>query len=433
MMASLLSLSTKSMANQCFTANRHVLFSCLALLFVVMFQSILEAQIFRRPIQQPRQQNVLQPTAQPIIEANESNVARLDLIEQEATGVGRNQREALNAAWSEAVSSVLGMSGVERLLIENSELKQNEVRTFSGGFVASYDTIRGPTVGADGMVEITILAKVRRNAPDSELREISAGRVNWQDFSGEVSTRTRSRDDGIAVLKFRIERHLMDCISTVVHTDFQLDRNRRGVLEIRTTVDNNKYNSFVRDFTDDLGRLGIRSSGNRLITLEQREVNFRSPAGPRGRVTVMRTTDRGQPLTASTGGNGVLYIARAQQGRGQQMTFDRYDLPRDVFAAIQDSLFKILEHRRGIVELRDVNGRILDNPDYHLFVPFHNKSEDRPIFIFPLLATTDLRMRVWENPDDGFFPGTPEYRNEIELNISPSDLIRIHTHRLRFE
>ena len=85
------------------------------------------------------------------------------------------------------------------------------------------------------------------------------------------------------------------------------------------------------------------------------------------------------------------------------------------------------------MELRDVNGRILDAPSYRLFVPFHHKSEDRPIFIFPLLASTEPRLRVWENPDDGFFPGTPEYREELDLDILPNDLRRIHTHRFRLE
>jgi hypothetical protein len=93
-----------------------------------------------------------------------------------------------------------------------------------------------------------------------------------------------------------------------------------------------------------------------------------------------------------------------------------------------------LEKKNRILELRDAYDSIVAEPPYRMFVPFHYRHEGRPILLFPLLATSPNVMRVWEDtnqPHDGFYPGVPEYSEEIILNRPLES--SIHGHTFRFE
>jgi hypothetical protein len=358
--------------------------------------------------------------------------------EVRATGRGKNQIEALEAALHAAALQVNGTMTSTVEAVRNGE---GFVRryVFSGAFVESYK-VEGVETTGEG-VDIYILAQVRpMDSVTIFRRSVIAAGGNWANYFAERDTMEYQLDAGIGVLQTLIKVHLMNCISTSI-TPRSNHFQGTETLEFRTTVDYEKYNDFAAKFTDQLRRMGINSTGSRSITLEQREVELRKRTIRRqDKATIMYTpsTDRGLPLTASTGNNGVLYIARTpisfRQGQRQQVNFVRYEfsLPHKVFSAIEDSFSELLEKRIRVLEFRDEFDKIVDEYPYRrMFVPFHFKNDDRPIFLFPLLAVSE--ERVWENPHDGFYPGAPDFIEEIRWNKRFDRQIHGHGHTFRFE
>lgn len=85
-----------------------------------------------------------------------------ELIEVTATGVGKDEASSEKEALISAVKQAVGAFMDAETLIENEEILYDRILTLSDGFVSEYRIVGSPRMRQDGLLETTILAKVKR-------------------------------------------------------------------------------------------------------------------------------------------------------------------------------------------------------------------------------------------------------------------------------
>jgi len=365
-----------------------------------------------------------------------------DTINVTATGIGKDKEAALKDALRAAVEQAVGVLVDAETVVVNDDLIRDKILTFSGGFVQTYKQLGEPRVRDDGLVYVRISAEVKRNELGAELRKTGVTKepLDGESLIAERMTKIRSREDGIEMLKWMIEERLLNCISVSKAAEPRFDLNQnKVVLEIRTTLDYAKYSVFVKHFTDVLKKLGVQYEGSRAFTIERRNRTNRLvtaidlvDSGTSRQVQFVPVQTRGGVRWEST--DCMLYIGTsrwrvlASEGQKSRVDFGVYELPREIFDEIRNSLITLKE-KLTIIALLDDEDRTVAigktpvcRPFYDLSTRFQQKA---PIMFFPSLSR-------WEG-DLSFWPGIPEHREEIYLDIPMDDMKRIRNIQFRYE
>lgn len=79
-----------------------------------------------------------------------------------ANGVGDTVKSAERAAFRAAVEKVVGTLVDAETLVANDEIVQTRILAYSNGFVETFETVEGPSKNADGLLAVTIRARVRK-------------------------------------------------------------------------------------------------------------------------------------------------------------------------------------------------------------------------------------------------------------------------------
>jgi len=242
--------------------------------------------------------------------------------------------------------------------------------------------------------------------------------IDWERLFAERFAKMQSREDGLDMIQWMIEEHLMSCISVsqAAVPRFDIDK-KKVVLEIQTTLNYDKYDVFVKRFAEVLRKMeGVKYEGKREFTIRRVESNLYL-SNVRQLATSISSADRGAEPYSTQTANPMLYIgtsrwrALTQVGQENQVNFDGYGLPRDVFNEIRNNLI-LLRNRSIVIELLDGENNTVAVGKTQSCYPFGiGNLVNMPILFYPSLGSTrGSATQIW--------PGTLEHKEEIIRNPS---------------
>jgi hypothetical protein len=142
-----------------------------------------------------------------------------------STGLGNSPKEAEKQALSEAVRQVVGALLDAKTLIENENVIEDRILTVNSGFVDGYEIISPARLNSDGVYELTIRARIRRNTIATALEKAGVrGEIAGQNLWAEATTRTMNAEDACQMLTLK----LPELIQGMVTIDYA-DENGRSI------------------------------------------------------------------------------------------------------------------------------------------------------------------------------------------------------------
>lgn len=153
----------------------------------------------------------------PSSQITQTEVVGDGVVKVVARGVGTDKDAALKDAYRDAVERAVGMYVDAEAMMQNDELVKDEVLTHSNAYVTHYDEIGAEKVLEGGLVQVRIVATVKRQALTAKLRDVMPAQVvnlntsALQDAHAKlVSTEKRGEDAAMTLVKigenWRVEK-----------------------------------------------------------------------------------------------------------------------------------------------------------------------------------------------------------------------------------
>ena len=136
------------------------------------------------------------------------------------TGIGTTLESAEKQALASAIRQAVGAYMDSKTIVENEEIIQDRILSVSNAFVEKYEVVGQPKKSSDGLVEITILARVKTNQVVQALKEnnLISGEVAGQNLWAEASTKVMNAQDAVAMLEAKIPE-LIKSVVTITPLD----------------------------------------------------------------------------------------------------------------------------------------------------------------------------------------------------------------------
>jgi hypothetical protein len=136
------------------------------------------------------------------------------------TGIGTTLESAEKQALASAIRQAVGAYMDSKTIIKNEEVIQDRILSVSNAFVEKYEVVGQPKKSSDGLVEITILARVKTNQVVQALKEnnLISGEVAGQNLWAEASTKVMNAQDAVAMLEAKIPE-LIKSVVTITPLD----------------------------------------------------------------------------------------------------------------------------------------------------------------------------------------------------------------------
>ena len=240
----------------------------------------------------------LLPPSNPPAAAKPEQTAQPEIVEVVAQGMGIDANAALLNAYSNAVQQALGLYVDAETMVQNDQIVQDKILTYSKGFIQEATTVKQSQ--ANGLFQVNIRAKVKRQQllEQAKANNISVKAVEGVSLHAQVETQIKQESDAKALL----EKALLPLIGeTLLRADLAPSTqdqpnpiiNKEGSNEqfvtldyrVQLSVDESLYYNYVRnDLIPVLNSLATRKgefsmqyknkkwSNDRLILIEDNNV-----------------------------------------------------------------------------------------------------------------------------------------------------------------
>ena len=188
------------------------------------------------------------------------------LVDVIAVGVGMTQDEAHKAANKAAVVQVVGTMVDATTLVENDELVENRILTYSPGLIAESKIIGTPKKNANGLVTLKVKATVKKIA----LREkLAAAKLVSVAIDGEsLWAQAVSAQDNLAnaeaMIKDVLAKHTACVVAEPIpgrvgKSPLDYDPKTGEVFaNVRVRIDQAKYTQFANEVVDKIGPMATK-------------------------------------------------------------------------------------------------------------------------------------------------------------------------------
>ena len=188
------------------------------------------------------------------------------LVDVIAVGVGMTQDEAHKAANKAAVAQVVGTMVDATTLVENDELVENKILTYSPGLIAESKIIGTPKKNANGLVTLKVKATVKKIA----LREkLAAAKLVFVAIDGEsLWAQAVSAQDNLAnaaaMIKDVLAKHTACVVAEPVpgrtgKSPLDYDPKTGEIFaNVRVRIDQSKYTQFANEVVDKIGPMATK-------------------------------------------------------------------------------------------------------------------------------------------------------------------------------
>lgn len=214
---------------------------------------------------------LLHPSGDHVFADQQTSSATEEVV---AEGVGLDQPAALKDAIRNAVRQVVGTVVAAETVIENDELIEDKVLTYSGGFVKECKEISSRA--SDGLVRTKIRATVERNQVIAKLRaaNITMKAVDGKGMFAEIVTKLDSERDATALIAEAIKDFPLNCLEATVNEKPELiDKTSNGAtvrISVRYKADAKAYKAFSERLQQLLAKLAKATGEESLIAERNR-------------------------------------------------------------------------------------------------------------------------------------------------------------------
>jgi len=196
-----------------------------------------------------------------VLAATASAQSKEQLVDVVATGHGSTVREATKAALRSAVEAVVGTMVDATTLVQNDELIENEVLSYSAGMIASVKTIGEPKKSADGLYTVKVKASVKKGRIEEKLRAASVVNValDGADLFARMTAAKDNLSDAEAMIKSVLSKHISCIVAEAVpgkngKSPIDFDPKTGEVFaNVRVRIDQAKYTQFANEVIEMIG------------------------------------------------------------------------------------------------------------------------------------------------------------------------------------
>lgn len=182
-----------------------------------------------------------------------------DIVEVVAEGAGIDPGDALKDAFRNAVRQVVGTVVDAELLIKNDEIVDDQILTYSDGFVKKYDEVPGSKKSVGGLHRVKIKAQIERR---SVMAKLKAAKVTVMDVDGkslfaEAVTSAEAAENSTKLLAKTLG-DLPKVMSASVVGKPEYDRDKGElVVNVQVEVDAAAYREFSTILEHTLSKIAI--------------------------------------------------------------------------------------------------------------------------------------------------------------------------------
>ena len=135
-----------------------------------------------------------------------------------AEGVGATADEAIKDAFRNAVRQVVGTVVDAETLVKNDEVIEDEVLTYSGGFIKGHEEVDGSKKVKGGLHRIKIKAQVERRSVIAKLKaaNVTVKEVDGKGLFAKAVTQLDAEKDAASLLKKQFEGFPQSCITATI-------------------------------------------------------------------------------------------------------------------------------------------------------------------------------------------------------------------------
>lgn len=185
-----------------------------------------------------------------------------ELIEVVATGIGKDSENALKNALRAAIEQAVGTLVDSETLAKNDEVVNDQILSYSAGFVESHKVIGEPKT-SDGLVSIKINAQVRRTQLTQKLQaaNIHIKEVDGESFFGEVITKMEQQQSANDMINKALDGFPENCIvAKIIGKPDYNDINGKLILQMEVSVDTEVYNNFTQNLLSVLDKTASKKN-----------------------------------------------------------------------------------------------------------------------------------------------------------------------------
>jgi hypothetical protein len=296
-----------------------------------------------------------------------------------AEGIGKDEKEALKAAFRDAVGRVVGTLVDAETLVKNDAVISEKILEFSGGFVKTYETIKTEKTG-EGLIKIQIKATVEKLQITGRLTDVKVAvrDVRGEDLLAEKMTKDEAKKNATELLA-KLYTDLPSLLKAEAKGQPQLTDTRDGVyLDVMISVDEKRYGSFVKKAIGLLDKIAMVKDSTLVFgTSENGAVHYKPPAAPKGGGAKQFST---LPLLGQNTPKGyAIWLLTNIDRTGGQMQWNFYWVDADA----NESLKSIIGEVKLNVRLNDGDGNaviedksILYNANSQLNANLISRKED---------------------------------------------------------
>ena len=189
------------------------------------------------------------------------------LVEVFAVGSGLTQETAMKAANKAAVEQVVGTIIDATTRVENDELVEDRILTYSAGLIAD-SKIVGTPKSADGLITVKVKATVKKTALKEKLvaAKLISVELDGESLWAQMVSAQDNLADAEAMIKDVLSKHLACVVAEAVpgktgKSPLDLDPKTGEVFaNVRVRIDQEKYKQFAKDILDKLGPMSVREA-----------------------------------------------------------------------------------------------------------------------------------------------------------------------------
>ncbi len=187
----------------------------------------------------------LLPPSNPPTAAKPEQPAQPDIVEVVAQGMGIDANAALLNAYSNAVQQALGLYVDAETMVQNDQIVQDKILTYSKGFIQEATTVKKSQ--ANGLFQVNIRAKVKRQQllEQAKANNISVKAVEGVSLHAQIESQIKQEGDAKALLEKAL-LPLMDAtfLRTEVILPATLNKEKTGADDKFVTLDY-KFNLWI--------------------------------------------------------------------------------------------------------------------------------------------------------------------------------------------
>ena len=188
------------------------------------------------------------------------------LVDVIAVGVGMTQDEAHKAANKAAVAQVVGTMVDATTLVENDELVENKILTYSPGLIAESKIIGTPKKNANGLVTLKVKATVKKIALREKLAaaKLVSVAIDGESLWAQAVSAQDNLANAAAMIKDVLAKHTACVVAEPVpgrtgKSPLDYDSKTGEIFaNVRVRIDQSKYTQFANEVVDKIGPMATK-------------------------------------------------------------------------------------------------------------------------------------------------------------------------------